>query len=76
MEYVIVAVKLSFKIHQNSDTELFYIDLSIKLNRNLYQRQVTAVIFQHWTSSRAVRSRKNTTGQYYCKPDLEIEIYL
>ena len=49
-----------------NDTKMFKNDLFIKRNRYYEQKWDTVVIFQ---------KRKNTKGQYYCEPDLEIEVF-
>ena len=50
-----------------NDTKMFKNDLFIKRNRYYEQKWDTVVIIQ---------KRKNIKGQYYCEPDLEIEVFL
>ena len=51
----------------NNHLRLISLSNFIKLMRNYWQRHRT---------SQAVPPGKNTTGQYYCEQDLEIEVYL
>ena len=79
MEYVIRAVKLSFTLLQNNfgkkgknGTKLFKL-IFLSTSTEIFDRDgLLPLYFKNC-------SGKNTTGQFYCEPDLEteeIEVYL
>ena len=81
MEYVVVAVKLSFKRHQTVCKTVKMTQNCFKLicrssSIEIFNRDGLLPLYFNIELPEPFAWGKNTTGQYYCEPDLEIEVYL